>query len=102
MDVGICNFGGVRISMPKGDVILDDLYSMFPFKNNVVYLEHKGSELRKIFEKMAATRFQIVGGVEIVAENGRLSLAKIGGEQIDDGTPEFDRKVSKKVSKLLF
>ena len=84
VDVGICNFGGVRISMPKGDVILDDLYSMFPFKNNVVYLEHKGSELRKIFEKMAATRFQIVGGVEIVAENGRLALAKIGGEPIDD------------------
>jgi len=84
VDVGICNFGGIRVNMPKGDVILDDMLSMFPFKNQVVYLELKGSELRKIFETMAATRFQAIGGVEIVAENGSLTKALIGGEPIDD------------------
>ena len=84
VDVGICNFGGIRMDMPAGDVILDDILSMFPFKNTIVYMEHKGSELRKIFEKMAATRFQIVGGVEIEAVNGKLAKALIGGEPIDD------------------
>lgn len=84
IDVGIGNFGGIRVNMPKGDVTLDDMLSMFPFKNSVVYLEHKGSELRKIFEKMAATRFEAVGGVEIVAENKKLTKALIGGEPIDD------------------
>lgn len=84
VDVGICNFGGIRVNMPKGEVILDDILSMFPFKNQVVYLELKGSELRKIFEKMASTRFQAIGGVEIVAENGSLVKALIGGEPIDD------------------
>lgn len=84
IDVGIGNFGGIRVNMPKGDVTLDDMLSMFPFKNYVVYLEHKGSELRKIFEKMAATRFEAVGGVEIVAENKKLTKALIGGEPIDD------------------
>ena len=33
MDVGILNFGGIRTSMPEGDVLLDDFVSMFPFKN---------------------------------------------------------------------
>ena len=84
VDVGIANFGGIRMNMPDGNVILDDILSMFPFKNNVVYIAHKGSELRKIFEKMAATRFQIVGGVEILAENGKLSKVMIGGEPLDD------------------
>lgn len=84
VDVGISNFGGIRTNMPAGNVILDDMLSMFPFKNNVVYLAHKGSELRKIFEKMAATRFQIVGGAEILAENGKLSKVIIGGEPLDD------------------
>ena len=84
VDVGISNFGGIRLSMPAGNVILDDILSMFPFKNHVVYVEHKGSELRRIFEKMAATRFQAVGGVEIVAENGKLTKVLVGGEPIDD------------------
>ena len=84
IDVGICNHGGIRTDMPKGNVILDDILSMFPFKNNVVYLEHKGSELRKIFETMAATYFQAIGGVEIVAEGGKLKKVLIGGEPLDD------------------
>ena len=84
VDVGICNFGGIRVNMPAGEVILDDILSMFPFRNYVVYLELSGSELRKIFEKMATTVFQAVGGVEIVAEGGRLTKALIGGEPIDD------------------
>jgi 2',3'-cyclic-nucleotide 2'-phosphodiesterase (5'-nucleotidase family) len=70
--------------MPEGDVILDDILSMFPFKNSVVYLELKGSRLRKIFETMAATRFQAVSGVDILVENGRLSYVKVGGQPLED------------------
>lgn len=84
VDVGICNFGGIRVNMPAGEVILDDMLSMFPFKNDVVYLELKGSRLRSIFESMAANGFQAVGGVEIVAEGGVLTKALIGGRPIDD------------------
>lgn len=84
VDVGICNFGGIRVNMPQGNVILDDILSMFPFKNDLVYLELKGSRLRNIFETMASTRFQAVGGVEITVEGGKLTKALIGGEPIDD------------------
>ena len=40
VDVGFANFGGIRVDMPKGDILLDDIQSMFPFKNNLVYIEH--------------------------------------------------------------
>ena len=82
--IGVGNFGGIRVDMPQGDIILDDILSMFPFKNTLVCVEHKGSELRNIFEKMAATRFEVVGGVDIVVENGKITKALIGGEPIDD------------------
>ena len=84
VDVGIGNFGGIRIDMPQGDIILDDMLSMFPFKNQLVYVEHKGKELRNILEKMAAGRFEVLGGVRVVAEDGKLVSAEIGGEPIDD------------------
>ena len=84
VDVGFANFGGIRVDMPKGDILLDDLKSMFPFKNNLVYLEHKGSTLRSIFEWMAATRVQPVGGVKMVIEDGKLVSLTVGGEPLDD------------------
>ena len=84
VDMGITNFGGIRIDMPEGPVILDDMLSMFPFKNHLVYVEHKGSQIRKILEKMAAGRIEVLGGARIVVEDGKLVSAELGGKPIDD------------------
>lgn len=84
VDVGITNFGGIRIDMPEGDILLDDILSMFPFKNTLVYLELSGKRLMEIFSQMAETEFQVLGGVRIVAENGRIVSAEIGGEPVDE------------------
>lgn len=82
--MGIVNFGGIRADMPKGDVILDDLFSMFPFKNQITYVEHKGSTIRSILENMAAGRFQVLGGVRVVAQDGRLVSVEIDGQPLED------------------
>lgn len=82
--VGITNFGGIRVDMPQGDVILDDMLSMFPFRNNLVYVEHKGSQLRRILQTMAASRFEVLGGVRVLAEDGELLSVEIDGEPLDD------------------
>ncbi len=84
VDIGVGNFGGIRIDMPQGDIILDDMLSMFPFKNQLVYVEQTGKQIRTVLEDMAAGKFQVLGGVRVVAENGRLVSAEIGGEPIDD------------------
>ncbi len=84
VDFGVGNFGGIRCSMPQGEVILDDLMSMFPFKNQIVYLELPGSEIRSILESMAEGRFQVLGGCRVVADNRKLVSAEIAGEPLDD------------------
>lgn len=84
VDIGIVNFGGIRIDMPKGNIILDDMLSMFPFKNQLVYVEQTGKQIRKILESMAAGRFQVLGGVRVVAEDGKLVSAEIDGKPIVD------------------
>ena len=84
VDMGVTNFGGIRKDMPEGEIILDDMLSMFPFKNYIVYIEHKGSQIRKILETMATGRVEVLGGARIVSENGKLVSATIGGEPIDD------------------
>lgn len=84
VDIGIANFGGIRTSMPKGDVIKDDIMSMFPFKNNLCYVALKGSDVRYILEDMAATRFQVLGGVKVVAKDGKLVSVEVGGKPLND------------------
>lgn len=82
--MGVTNFGGIRADMPQGEVILDDLLSMFPFKNHLVYLEHKGSTIRGWLEDMAAKYVQVLGGVRVVIKDRKLVSVEINGEPLDD------------------
>lgn len=85
VDVGITNFGGIRIDMPKGDIIVDDIMSMFPFRNNIVYVAVKGSRLREIVEQMAAHKMEVIGGMKVVVSADRkLVSCLIDGKPIDD------------------
>ena len=85
IDVGICNFGGIRAPMPQGDVILDDILSMFPFNNNLYYLEIYGKDLRQLFSEMAARKFfEPLGGVQIKYCNTDIISVSVAGEPLQD------------------
>lgn len=84
VDIGFANRGGVRIDMPQGDVLFDDIMSMFPFKNKICYVALHGRDVKVLLDQMAERTFQIVGGVKVVAKNGKILSATIGGEPVDD------------------
>jgi len=84
VDIGIANRGGVRIDMPAGEILYDDIMSMFPFRNNLCYVALRGRDVKVILNQMASTTFQIVGGIKIVAKNGKIVSATINGAPIDD------------------
>ncbi|MCR4860515.1 MAG: 5'-nucleotidase C-terminal domain-containing protein [Bacteroidales bacterium] len=83
VDVGISNFGGIRVDLPKGDVLLDDLVSMFPFKNYLSYVALKGSDLQAIFDAMAEKGVQVLGGVKFVVTDHKIDTLLVGGKPID-------------------
>lgn len=84
VDIGFANRGGVRIDMPAGEILYDDIMSMFPFRNNLCYVALRGRDVKVILDQMASTTFQIVGGIKIVAKNGKIVSATINGAPIDD------------------
>lgn len=84
VDVAITNFGGIRCDLPKGDILLDDVQSMLPFKNYGTWLSLSGKDLRVIFEQMAATGPQAVSGAKVVVRDGALESVMIGGKPLDD------------------
>lgn len=82
-EVGICNFGGIRVDMPEGDVLLDDLMSMFPFKNNLIWVELSGSALMRLMNEIAENGPQCVSGVHMVIRDHKLENVEVGGKPID-------------------
>lgn len=84
-DLAITNMGGIRTDMPAGDILIDNIVSMFPFNNCLCYVRLTGSEVRNIFNQFAAEdKFQAVSGVKVVAEGGKIAAIEIGGEPLDD------------------
>lgn len=84
MDFAITNFGGIRVPMPKGAVTMEDISSMFPFKNYVCYVKMKGSGLITLFEQLSGTKaFQATSGATIRVKDHKLESALIGGQPID-------------------
>jgi 2',3'-cyclic-nucleotide 2'-phosphodiesterase (5'-nucleotidase family) len=84
MDFAITNFGGIRVPMPKGAVTMEDISSMFPFKNYVCYVKMKGSGLLALFEQLSGTKaFQATSGATIRVKDHKLESALIGGQPID-------------------
>jgi len=84
VDVSIMNLGGIRIDMPKGEVLLDDILSMFPFKNDIVYVSMKGKDLRNLVEDMASRTVQATSGMHLVLKDKTVQSIEVGGEPLDD------------------
>ena len=84
MDFAVANFGGIRCPMPEGAITLEDIQSMFPFKNYMCYVKMKGSNLLRLLEQLAGTKaFQAVSGVRVKVKDHQLVEALIGGKEID-------------------
>ena len=49
-DVAITNGGGIRHSVPAGDITLEDVLEIHPFENEVVTMEVTGAEIIEVIE----------------------------------------------------
>ncbi len=84
VDIGLMNFGGIRVDMPDGDITVDDIMSMVPFRNHLCYVALKGSDVKYLFENLARGSMQVVGGVQLTVRKHQLVDLKVGGEPVDD------------------
>lgn len=87
-DLALLNFGGIREPIPAGLITIGKIFSVLPFdNNNLVVIDAKGSELRKMFfnnlrELKNAQSFS--SGVRLVYKGGILDSVSINGKPLDD------------------
>ena len=83
--MAVYNMGGMRASLPKGDVTYGDVLQVAPFENKICFVTLTGDVLLQLFGQMAAVGGEGVSrGVELViTPGGRLKSARLGGKAID-------------------
>ena len=84
-DMGLVNMGGLRSSLTRGDITLENVYEILPFENTLCVMTLKGRVLRQLFENIAVRRGEGVSGVKlVVSKDGRLLEASVDGQPVDD------------------
>lgn len=83
IDAVFLNRGGIRVDMPDGNVMLEDITSMFPFENDIIIYKMTGEALLGQIRKSGL--IQPVGGVCIVLKDGKVvdALLSSTGKPID-------------------
>lgn len=81
-DIAITNHGGIRVELPKGDIFLDDIRSMLPFKNQIAVVKIRGNKLLDVMNFMASKRFEAIAGMKVVAGKNGIESIVVGGEPL--------------------
>jgi len=85
VDLALTNFGGLRATIPAGDIKRYHIFATFPFENSLVILDMPGKSVREMFESFASRRGEAFSHtVKMVARDKVLTSLLINGEPVDD------------------
>ena len=93
-DFAITNGGGIRYSLPKGDVTREDILTMLPFENYIYVVTLSGADVQKLFDFVGSIRQGAGAFAQVSKEcrytitydeegNGKISGLTINGKEID-------------------
>ncbi len=83
-DVGLCNMGGLRSSMPKGKVTRGDVIAIAPFENRLCILSLRGSDLLELMRQIASVGGEGVSGLQLaISKDGRLLQGSVNGAPVE-------------------
>lgn len=80
--ISLLNNGGIRTSLPKGEVMIENVFQLMPFDNEIVLIELKGVVLMKLFDVIALKGGMPVGGLRLVLNATSWSSAEIDGKEV--------------------
>jgi len=83
VDCAITNKGGLRASIFKGDIKVNDIFKLMPFENKIVISRFTGKQLKQIVEEIVHDNGTPLSGLTIVANSGVID-AYVNGKEIED------------------
>ncbi len=72
VDFSVVNYGGIRSSVPKGDVTLEDVYKLMPFDNAICLLEIHRDSVQSMAEYIVRRGGEPISGVQLKVDGEKL------------------------------
>jgi len=82
-DFAFFNNGGLRKSLPKGNITVGDVFELMPFENELVVLTLNGKLVKKIFNFIASKEGAPVSGVRFQIKDHEAINITIHNEPLD-------------------
>jgi 2',3'-cyclic-nucleotide 2'-phosphodiesterase (5'-nucleotidase family) len=82
-DFAYTNYGGLRISLPKGEIYRYKIFELMPFENAVTLVNFKGDDIQAFFDFMAAGGGDPISGATYVIDGKRATDIVINGQPFD-------------------
>lgn len=77
------NYGGLRASLPQGEITVGHIFELVPFENELVLIRISGDAVQKMAEKIAGRGGEGVSGLKIGINHGSVKTLTINGKNID-------------------
>lgn len=82
-DVAYVNYGGLRASLPQGEITVGHIFELMPFENEIVMVKVSGEAIRKMAERIAGRGGEGVSGLKLGIKNNTVGMLTIGGKAVD-------------------
>ena len=82
-DVAYVNYGGLRASLPNGEITVGHIFELMPFENEIVIVKISGEAIRKMAERIAGRGGEGVSGIKLGIRNNTVGSLAIGGKPVD-------------------
>lgn len=83
IQICLLNKGGLRTSLPQGEITRGKIFELMPFENEISVLTISGKKANELFEYLAKTGGAPVSGIKMGIENEKPVNILIGEEKFD-------------------
>ena len=83
IDFAIVTMGGLRVSIPAGNISVSTIFELMPFENAVSVITVNGETMESLFEYMLTKKNVAISGVKMKIKNGKFSQIIINDKPFD-------------------
>ena len=83
VDVAVVNRGGLRVTLPKGDITVETVFELMAVENEIVFLRVKGEILQKFADHIASRGGEGIAGMKFGIKDGKATALTINGQPVN-------------------
>ena len=81
--VAYVNYGGIRSSLPEGEITVQKIFELMPFENEMVFVKITAEKFYEMVQKIAERDGDGVAGIKLGIRDAKVASLKIDGKDFE-------------------